>query len=138
MGQGRLRNYFLLFFIPFFFMSCASARDARKRADVPDWVYHYDSKGRRCGVGFASPHIKGIAYQRALAISRAIDEIARQLSVKVDTKLETYMAGSKGSMSSGLSSFSVHTTTGQSVKAEIIEAWKDNYKDEFYVLMCME
>ena len=46
---------------------------------MPDWVYHYENEEKRCGVGFASSHIRGIAYQRALAISRAIDEIAKQI-----------------------------------------------------------
>jgi len=136
--QKKLMNYMSLFFILLFFISCGSARNARHGSDMPDWVYHYDGKGKRCGVGFSSPHIRGIAYQRALAISRAIDEIAKQLNVKVDTTVETYMSGSDGSISSGLTSFSVQTTTGQSVKAEIKDAWMDDYKKEFYVLMCMD
>lgn len=137
--QKQLINYFSIFIILLFFISCGSTKNAHYNSDMPDWVYHhYESEDKRCGIGFASSHIRGIAYQRALAISRAIDEIAKQLNVTVDTTVETYMLGSNSSVSSGLSSFSVQTTTGQSVQAGIIDAWMDEYKNEFYVLMCTD
>ena len=105
---------------------------------MPAWVLHYKAEGKICGVGVSLPHIKGIAYQRVLAISRGIDEIAKQLNVTVDTKLESLMTGSNNGVSSRLSTYSVQTANGQTVSAEIIEAWINDRTEEFYVLMCMD
>ena len=124
------------------FSGCASTNKSttRARSDIkmPDWVLHYKAEGKICGVGISLPHIKGIAYQRVLAISRGIDEIAKQLNVTVDTKLESLMTGSSSGVSSSLSTYSIQTANGQTVNAEIIEAWINDRTEEFYVLMCMD
>ncbi len=106
--------------------------------DMPKWVYHYDPGNKTCGVGTSLPHIKGIAFQRAVAIARGIDEIARQIHVSVDSKLEHYMSSSNGTTSSTLSTFSVQTTSGVSISAKIIDAWLSHTSNEFYVLMCTD
>jgi len=106
--------------------------------EMPGWIYHHDPGKRTCGVGISLPHIKGIAYQRAVAIARGIDEIARQRNVSVDTTLEHYMTASDGNVSSGISSFSVQTTSGVSISARIVDAWMSRTTDEFYVLLCTD
>ncbi|WP_121010584.1 hypothetical protein [Hydrogenivirga caldilitoris] len=83
--------------------------------------------------------MKGIAYQRATAIARAIDEIARQKGVTVNSQLEYFMEGSSmGGNTSALSVYSVQTTEGQTIKARIVEAYYDKESQLFYVLMCEE
>ncbi len=81
--------------------------------------------------------MRGLAYQRATAISRAINEIARQKGATVSTQLEYFMRGSSaiGSTSS-LSVYSVQTTEGQTIRARIVETYYDKEKQIFYVLMC--
>lgn len=106
---------------------------------MPEWIYHYEAGNRTCGVGISLPHIKGVAYQRAVAVARGIDEIARQKNVRVDTTLEHYMKVSDGNLSSsGLSSFSVQTTSGVSISARIVDAWMNSRTDELYVLLCTD
>lgn len=140
-----IKNFLAAVFFAVSLPSCAAAPPSGKpvehvepKIDMPGWILHYDSGNRICGVGTSLPHIRGIAHQRAVAVSRAIDEIAKQLNVTVDAKLEHYMTGSGIGVSSGLSTYSVQTTNGQSVKARIIDAWMNNRSREFYVLMCMD
>jgi len=110
----------------------------KAKVNVPEWVLHYKADRKICGIGISKPHIKGIPYQRLLSISRGIDEIARQLGVEVETRLETYMKGTSESVQTGLSTYSVQTSNGKTVEAEIEKAWINGDTDEFYVLMCMD
>lgn len=107
---------------------------------VPKWVVNFvPEKGKVCGVGTAGLHMQGPAYQRATAIARAVDEIARQKGVNVSTQLEYFMRGSsEGGASSSISVYSVHTTEGQTIRARIVETYYDTEKQMFYVLMCEE
>jgi len=120
----------------FFIIGCAGNQQSVKNTNYPDWVFNAPSEGGICYVGSSLPHIRGIPYQRALAISRAIEGIARQKNVTVDVDVEHLMYGSSNSATSKLSVYSVQTTTGQTVKAKIKEVWRDPYKEELFVLMC--
>lgn len=137
------RSLFLIFIFSVLLLSgCATSNNstttAKPKVNMPAWVLNYKSEGKICGVGVSLPHIRGIAYQRVLAISRGIDEIAKQLNVTVDTRLESLMTGSNNGVSSRLSTYSVQTASGQTVKSEIIEAWMNDRTEELYVLMCMD
>ncbi len=112
---------------------CASKRE------LPEWVYNYKSKkGQICGVGSSGVHMKGFPYQRATAVARAIDEIARQKNVSVSSSLESYMEGSSSGSASSLSVYSVQTTEGEVIRARIVESYYNRDTNEFYVLMCEE
>lgn len=114
------------------------ALPVRTQVKVPDWVLYYKDDRKICGIGVSKPHIKGLAYQRLLAISRGIDEIARQLGVTVETRLETYMTGTSENVRTGLSAYSVQTSEGTTVVAQIEKAWMNEETNEFHVLMCMK
>jgi len=137
-----LNNYPTI--IAFFFLlltACSSAHNSVKGGNSidpnkPKWASHYDGGNKTCGLGIARPHIRGIAYQRIVAISRAIDEIARQQGVSVDTELESLMIGNQNGTISSLSTYSVQTSTGNKVEAKIIDTYMDDRSDDFYVLMC--
>ncbi len=128
----------LLLFATFFLFSCVKQSSVSTHTQQsPKWIYGvYHKKGSICGVGVSLPHIRGKAYQRATAISRAIDEIARQMNVKVDTTVEHFLKGSSSGAISGLSSYSVQTTTGQTIRAKIEDVYLDPKSEELYVLMC--
>ncbi len=124
--MGGLVSLLLIF-------GCASKRE------LPEWVYNYKSKkGQICGVGSAGVHMKGFPYQRATAVARAIDEIARQKNVSVSSSLESYMEGSSSGSTSSLSVYSVQTTEGEVIRARIVESYYNRDTNEFYVLMCEE
>lgn len=115
--------------------SCALSENSAKEK-APKWVYGFVASDGTCGVGVSKPHMRGYSYQRATAISRAIDEIARQKNVKVSTSLETIMKKSGGTASSDMMSYSVQTTDGETVSSQIIDMWKNDRTDEFFVKMC--
>jgi hypothetical protein len=121
--------------------ACSSADHSVKggnaiNSNMPKWVFYYDGGKKTCGVGISRPHIRGVAYQRVVAISRAIDEIARQQGVTVNTELASLMSGSQNGATSRLSTYSVQTSTGKTVEAKIIDTYMDEKSDDFYVLMC--
>ena len=126
---------FTIFSILFFF-SCAQKSTQTEKLP-PKWIYGtYQKKGSVCGIGISLPHIKGKSYQRATAIARAIDEIARQMNVRVNTTVEHFLRGSSSGVSSGLSSYSIQTTTGQVIRAKIEDIYLDPKTEELYILMC--
>ncbi len=83
-------------------------------------------------------HVRGFAYQRATAVARAIDEIARQMGVRVDSSIEHFLKGTRGGTISGLQLYTVQTTSGIVIKAKIIDSYYDKRGREFFVLMCTE
>jgi len=101
----------------------------------PEWIFHYHIEGKICAVGSSLPHVDGFPYQQATAISRAIDQIAMQKRVHVNTSLEHFLYGTKDYTHSELSSFSVQTTEGKVVKATVRDTWQDPKTKMLYVWM---
>ena len=108
----------------------------------PFWVdnplSHEKVQGKIFGLGSAKEHVRGTRSQRLLAISSAINEIAQQKGVKVDSSLErmTVVSGEKSKSASNM--YSKQTVNGSSINATIIEVWKDDAKNELFVLMVSE
>jgi len=128
--MGRI--FLLLVFI---LASCGVAtNDSLKK---PKWIYTPPHKeGKICGVGYSAMHVRGFSYQRALAISRGIDEIARQMGVKVNSSLEYYMGKTGSSTSSELNVYTIQTTEGKVIKAKIEDSYYDEKTDELFILVC--
>ncbi len=123
-----MRNL-LLFLISLFFVACGAS-------GTPEWTVMPPSDGKIYGVGSSPIHVKGLTFQRALAISRAIDEIARQKGVKVSNTLERVESvSSSGSVSSAAQSYSVQSVEGQTVNAKIKEVYRDPRSKKIFVLM---
>lgn len=101
----------------------------------PDWVYNPSGVDYIGGVGYSGVHINGKSGQRKLAVSRAIDEIARQLGVKVDSVVSTKLDGDKSGSFSKMNVFSVQTVKGEAFSAIITDMWEDSEKGELYVYM---
>lgn len=105
----------------------------------PAWVYKPAKNGKIGGVGVSGFHIRGKTAQRELAITRAIDDIARQMGITVQSNLETAStASSSGAVSSAMQTYSLHTVSGTVVKAHIEEVWEDPSTQELYVWMVVE
>ncbi len=108
---------------------------ATEKNGMPEWVFSPSKDGKLGGVGISSIHMKGRSAQRELAISRALDEIARQMNTKVSTVLKTSATATKTSSSQSMESYSFQTTDGQTVKASIQKFWIDPASDDLYVWM---
>lgn len=116
---------------------CAAMAGCSKgqSGSMPEWVYRPAMAGSPGGVGISGPHVQGANAQRNLAISRAVDEIASQMGVKVQNVLETKTTASQDHTSSHQQSFSIHTVDGQTIQAEIREIWHDSETNQLYVWM---
>jgi hypothetical protein len=101
----------------------------------PEWFFHPSDGGKIGGVGVSGIHVDGKTGQKALATQRALEEIAKQMGVKVQSfSTLKSMSDSSGSSISGESS-SFFTVDGKEVKATIKAMWEDSYTQELYVWM---
>ena len=122
-------------FIIFMIVSCGGTTKKEK----PEWIYSsYYQEDKICGVGYSAMHVRGFSYQRATAIARAIDEIARQMGVKVTSTVEHFLKGTRGGAVSKLQLYTVQTTEGKIIKARIVDSYYDERSREFFVLMCSQ
>lgn len=128
----------LLFLSVFLLTACAYNSESANSngTNMPKWVYAPSGDDYIGGVGVCGTHIKGVNGQRQLAISRAIDEIARQMGVKVSNILETQSsATSQSAAGSAMSSYSVHTVSGSVITAVIKDSWINPKTGELYIYM---
>lgn len=105
---------------------------------MPNWVYETSKNGKVGGVGISKPHYAGKTAQRTLAISRALDEIARQMGVKVVSSQKISTTGTSQNATTSLESYSFQTTDGKVVRATIQAFWEDKPNEELYVWMLTE
>lgn len=130
------RSFLLLLLIFIFACHHNVPTKSSEYSDAPEWVYGNTPSGKVCYVGSAMPHVSGKPYQRALAVSRAIEGIARQKNVKVNVEVETFMTGTSQSASTAMNVYSVQTTEGATVRAKIEKVWVNPKTEEMFVLMC--
>jgi len=121
----------------FFFSACAINNASVEEKGIcyttPQWVYKIPvSKDRIYGVGVAGENINGFSAQRKSAISKAINEIAAQLKVKVNNKFISIADSQAGTYSQ---SYTFQTVDNQIVKAKIIKSCRNPNNGMFYVLM---
>lgn len=105
---------------------------------TPNWVYETSKNGKTGGVGISKPHYAGKTAQRSLAISRALDEIARQAGVKIVSSQKISTIGTSQNATTSLESYSFQTTDGKIVRATIQAFWEDKPNEELYVWMLTE
>lgn len=128
--------YKYLFIITFLVLLSVSCTVNNNISAKPEWVYGKNKNEGICFVGSSRPHIRGKSYQRSLAVGRALEGIARQKNVKISTKLEHMMSGSSNTNFSKMRSFSLQTTSGETVNASIEDIWLDPDTSELFILMC--
>ena len=124
------------FFLPFFLLGCVSLPQKDNNGvcySTPKWAIEVPvSKDKVYGLGVAKENINGINAQRKVAISRAINEIASQLKVKVNNKFYNISSSDSGSHST---SITFQTVDNQQVSAKIIRMCKNPNTGKLYVLM---
>ncbi|MFQ5560054.1 MAG: hypothetical protein ACE5FU_05645 [Nitrospinota bacterium] len=127
-------------------VSCSGTWDNSRRDETgirlvngkPFWFFNPNKGGKAGGVGVSGRHVSGKNAQRKLAIQRAIDDLARQMNVKVSSVVRASSVATQTTESSILSSYSIQTVNGQTVKARIVEFWEDLETDELYVWMVLQ
>ena len=130
----NLSSFFLLIFLT----GCGISNNSVTKEkgicySTPDWIYNIPvAKNRVYGVGVAGENINGFSAQRKSAISKAINEIASQLKVKVNNRFESVTDSRSGSVAQ---SYTFQTVDNQVVHAKIIKSCKNPDNGMFYVLM---
>ncbi len=96
---------------------------------IPQWffnptvgIYKYG------GVGVSGRSTKGLSGQREIAIAKAINEIAIQMGVKVDSIVKT----SQVNTDTDYEGYSFQSTNGQVVSARLMEIWYDKENNKVY------
>lgn len=104
---------------------------------MPAWINNPNLSGARGAVGSCGPHFKGPTYQRSLAISRALDELAMEMGVQVhiSTKLEEVANGDNVTAKSKVNA--EQTVNNQSVSAHIEATFTDPRTNELFVWMVL-
>ena len=121
-------------------ISCYHTQNVAKnqRTGKPEWYYKPGMDGKIGGVGISGRHIKGPNAQRELAVTRAIDDISRQMGVEVSNVTKVHTAGTRDSAQTQMDIYSIQTVNGQTVKARIREFWEDPDTNQLYVWMVVE
>lgn len=91
----------------------------------PQWLLDpYIDGDKIAATGCASSHFKGVGAQKKLAISRAVDDIAKQKQVRVENitlNKKSYQNGNKGSTSSQSSSLQEVSGVSFSTKVKAVK-----------------
>ena len=135
-----MKKYFI--FLVFIFLSGCAVDGVSPSANqnicktTPSWVLNVPvEKGVVYGVGIAHKNFYGEQAQRTSAISRAIDEISRQLQTTVNSQLVSNTNVQNGSVSRSLNTVSFQTVDGQKVSAVIVKSCKNPIDGTLYILM---
>ena len=137
---GKVKTFLYLFILVcFIFSGCAGHNVAvnNSNADsLSEWVLNPSKNGVIGGVGYCAAHVDGISGQRELASKRALEEIARQKGVQVDSIM---VVSSKHSNQVEMPDTSINTVSGfktnTNVKAYIKEVWIHPVTKVMYVYM---
>lgn len=114
------------------FSGCNQPQPA-SQTTKPLWITNPNQSGKIGAVGVANIHYKGFTYQRKLAISRALDEMALQQGVEVVLDMKKSEKVANDRLSSDMKVKSSYETQKKDVKAHIKATWQDPISQEFYV-----
>jgi hypothetical protein len=109
-----------------------------KSVIYPAWMANPNANGLRGSIGSAYPHFKGPSYQRALAISRALDELAMEMgvTVNVDAKREERTNGDEVNAKSDI--HTQQSVNNSNVTAHIEATFTDPKTNELFVWMVLD
>ncbi len=128
--------YKILFFIlllPAIFTACQN-RDVRPiPIEEPAWVLQPSLGGKVGAVGSAREHFKGKSAQRRLAISRALDELAQQSGVQVESTIKRNEKREGMRTNSSAEIYTIQNSSNETIQAHIQEVWTHPRTKEIYV-----
>ena len=123
----------------FFLVGCSVPNLEKKDTNsnicysTPKWVINIPvSKTKIYGVGIAGENMNGFNAQRRSAISKAINEIAMQMKVKVNNSFYSRQNSTGYKYSDNIT---FQTVDNQTVSAKIVKSCKNPNNGMFYVLM---
>ncbi len=125
----------LTLFVSFMFLACGGVEPTVANGEQPAWIYDPNLSGAVGAVGQCGTHYDGRSMQRKVAITRAIDELAMQGDVTVDSEISvsTEVLGSQ--VKNRSKSKTYVSAKGVPVHAFIEEMWFDKKSEILYVWM---
>jgi hypothetical protein len=106
-------------------------------SQAPAWVFNPNLNGAKGAVGSSGPHFKGPNYQRSLAVSRALDELAMQMGVQVNVVAKREETSNGENVNSKSDIQTEQTVKNSDVTAHIEATYIDPKTNELFVWMIL-
>lgn len=134
-----MRVILLSLFIIFFAGCNSDVAPAKKAVSTyPAWINNPNLGGVTGSVGSSGPHFKGPAYQRKLAISRALDELAIQKGVEIDLVAKREQTAKDDNVHSASNIKTEQRVKNSQVTAHIEATYTDPKTNELFVWMVLD
>lgn len=104
----------------------------------PAWVSNPSLNGKTGAIGTANRHYKGLSFQRELAITRGLDELALQQGVKISLKIEKKDKVINDNATISMESQGTYLTNSNNITAHIEDVWKDPISEEIYIWLILD
>ena len=124
----------LTIIVSLMFIAC-SAQPTATTGNEPSWILDPNQAGVTGSVGQCGTHFNGKSMQRKVAITRAIEELAMQGDVTVDSEMSVSTEVSGRHVSNKSRSKTYVSAKGVSVNAYIEEIYYDKKSEILYVWM---
>lgn len=105
--------------------------------NYPAWINNPNLNGLKGAVGSSLPHFKGPAYQRALAVSRALDELAMEMGVQVSIVANREESAHGENVDAKSDIVTKQTVNNSTVTAHIEATFTDPSTNELFVWMVL-
>jgi len=125
----------VLALLSFLFSSCTSQPkpNIKNVNNLPSWIFDPNQSGSIGAVGECGTHFYGKSMQRKVAIIRAIEELAMQSKIKVDTSINTSTKVINTKVNNKTKTKTYISAKGILVNAYIEEFYYDNKTEILYV-----
>lgn len=120
------------------FSGCVEPSPINSKNAQPAWVLNPSLDGKIGAIGTANRHYKGLAFQRELAITRGLDELALQQGVKISLSIEKKEKVINDSATVSMESQGTYSTNSNNITAHIEDAWKDPISEEIYIWLILD
>lgn len=120
------------------FSGCAELELKDSRSAQPAWVLNPTLNGKTGAIGTANRHYKGLAFQRQLAITRGLDELALQRGVKVSLSILKKEKVVNDDATVSLDTEGSYSTNSSNITAHIEDAWQDPVSDELFIWLILD
>ncbi|MDD5158051.1 hypothetical protein [Sulfurimonas sp.] len=104
----------------------------------PAWVLNPSLNGKIGAIGTANRHYKGLAFQRELAITRGLDELALQQGVKISLSIEKKDRVVNDNSTLSMETQGSYSVNSSNVTAHIEDVWRDPISDEIYIWLILD
>jgi len=133
-----MRFFLLVSFILLAFSACSLSKPDAKQNIKPSCINNPNQNNYTGSVGIANIHYKGFIYQRKLAISRALDELALQKGVMVSLSMQKSEQVKNNKSSSNLETQSAYETSEAKLTAHIKDTWQDNVSKTLFIWLVLD